>query len=95
MHLIATSSLIGRRYTGWKEIHVMISIGCDMNMFENIAKCIVAFEYLGNEVLYHVPLASLEAHGRPSQHVLDVAPLSQDAEVCVPRYISNDFSALL
>ena len=61
----------------------------------NIAKCIGAFEYLGNTVLYHMPLASIEAHGRPSQLVLDVAPLPNDAEVCgvsTLRYISDDFS---
>ena len=62
--------------TGWKEIYVMISIASDMSMYTNIAKCIGAFEYLGNEVLYDVPLTALKAHGRPSQHLLDVAPFA-------------------
>ena len=73
----------------------MISKARDMNMCTNIVKCIGTFEYLGNEVLYHVLLTSIQAHGRPSQHVLDVAPLSQDAEVFTSRYISHDFSARL
>ena len=73
----------------------MISIGCDINMCANIAKYNDAFEYLGNEVLYHVPLASLAAHGRPSQHVLEVVPLSQYVEVSAPWYIISDFSARL
>ena len=83
------------KYTGWKEIYVIIFLPRGIQTERRIYKCIGTFGLVSHEVSFHVLLTIVRASGRHSQHVLVVTPVSQDAEICAPRNLNDHLVARL